>query len=64
MSKLKNIDSDRTINVTVKDYNILIFVACGVLAVGLIVLVIVLSVRVKVNGTIIKENKEKTKEQK
>jgi len=64
MSKLKNIDSDRTINVTIKDYNILIFVACGVLAVGLIVLVIVLSVRVKVNGTIIKENKEKTKEQK
>lgn len=64
MNKLKNIDSDRTINVTIKDYNILIFVACGVLAVGLIVLVIVLSVRVKVNGTIIKENKDKAKEQK
>lgn len=64
MSLLKNIDSDRTVKVTIKDYNILIFVSCGVLAVGLIVLVIVLSVRVKVNGAIIKENKnESSKEE-
>ena len=58
MNKLKNITSDVSVNVEIKDYNTLIFVSCGVLAAALVVLVIILSVRVKINGGILKENKE------
>ncbi len=63
MNLLKNITSDVTVEISIKDYNTLIFVACGVLAVALIVIVIVLSVRVKTNSTMIKENDAKEKKE-
>jgi len=60
MNLLKNIDSDVVVDVKITDFSYLIYIACGVVALGLILTVVILSVRVKANGTIIKDStKEK-----
>ncbi len=55
MNKLKNIDSDLVINVKITDFSYLIYIACGVVALGLIVAVVILSVRANSNSKEIKE---------
>lgn len=68
MNKLKNISSDVTVYVTVTNYSYIIYIACGVVAVGLIVTVVILSLRVKSSSVTIKasdkkaEKAEKTEE--
>ncbi len=64
MSKLRNIDSDREVTVTITNYGYLIYIACGVVALGLIATVIILSLRVKTSGVIMKQaTKEKPAKQ-
>ena len=54
MSKLKNISSDVTINVEITDFSSAIYIACGVVALALIVITIILSLRVKTNSVTLK----------
>ncbi len=60
---ITNISSDRTINVKIADYSMVIYISCGVVALGLIIVAIILSVRVKRNAGDLKESRKEPKAQ-